>query len=54
MKFYKHGKDQESLPCIELDEGILITQPEILLALIKALIKKGTITQANIKAELGI
>ena len=53
MKFYKHGKDQEYLPCIELDDGTLITEPEILLALIKALIVKGTITQANIKAQLG-
>jgi len=52
MKFYKHGKDQESLPCVELDDGTLITEPEILLALIKALIKKGVITQAHIKAEL--
>ena len=38
MKFYKHGKDAEGLPCIELDDGTLITEPEILLALIKALI----------------
>jgi len=52
VKFYKHGKDQEYLPCIELDDGTIITEPEILLALIKALIKKGTVTQANIKAEL--
>ena len=52
MKFYKHGKDEESLPCVELDDGTLITEPEILLALIKALVVKGTITQANIKAQL--
>lgn len=52
MKFYKCGKDRESLPCVELDGGTLITEPEILLALIKALIVKGTITQANIKAQL--
>ena len=52
MKFYKHGKDQESLPCVELDDGTLISEPEIVLALIKALIVKGTITQANIKAQL--
>ena len=52
MKFYKHGKDEESLPCIELDDGTLITEPEILLALIKALVKKGIVTQANVKAEL--
>lgn len=52
MKIYLHGKGQEGLPCIELDDGTLITEPEILLALIKALVKKGVITQANIKAEL--
>jgi len=52
VKFYKHGKDEESLPCVELDDGTLITEPEILLALIKALVVKGTITQANIKAQL--
>jgi len=52
MKFYKYGKDQEQLPCVELDDGTLITEPEILLALIKALIKKGAITQADIKVML--
>ena len=52
MKFYKYGKDRESLPCVELDDGTLITDAEILLALIKALIMKGTITQANIKNQL--
>jgi len=49
MKFYKHGKDREYLPCVELDDGTLITEPEILLALIKALIKNGTVSQAQIK-----
>lgn len=52
MKFYLRGKDQEWLPCVELDDGTLITEPEIVLALIKALVKKGVVTQANIKAEL--
>lgn len=52
MKFYKYGKDQEPLPCIELDDGTLITEPEILLALIKALVQKGVVTQAEIKAKL--
>lgn len=52
MKFYKYGKDAEGLPCIELDDGTLITEPEILLALIKALVKKGVVTQGNIKTEL--
>lgn len=52
MKFYKHGKDQEMLPCIELDDGTVITEPEILAALIKALVKKGVITQADIRKEM--
>ena len=52
MKYYKDGKNTESLPCVELDDGTLITDSEILLALIKALIVKGTVTQANIKAQL--
>jgi len=52
MKFYKYGKDQEYLPCVKLDDGTLISEPEILLALIKALIKKGIVTQADIKAML--
>jgi len=54
MKFYRYGKDQESLPCVELDDGTLITEPEIVMALIKALIKKGVIKAADIKAELGL
>lgn len=52
MKIYKSGKDQEMLPCVELDDGTVITEPEILLALIKALIKKGIIKQSDVKAEL--
>ena len=52
VKIYLRGKDQEPLPCVELDDGTLVTEPEILLALIKALIVKGTITQANIKNQL--
>jgi hypothetical protein len=32
---------------VELDDGTLITEPEILLALIKALIKKGVRTWKN-------
>jgi len=52
MKFYKYGKDAESLPCVELDDGTLIAEPAILLALIKALIVKGAISQADIKGQL--
>jgi len=40
------------MPCIELDDGTIIIDAEILLALIKALIKKGTVNVSNIKAEL--
>ena len=54
VKIYKHGKDREMLPCIELDDGTLITEPEILLALIKDLIANKVTTQARIKAQLGI
>jgi len=52
VKVYKYGKDRETLPCVELDDGTLITEPEILLALIKALIKKGVVTQKDIKDQL--
>ena len=54
MKFYKYGKDQESLLCLELDDGTVITGPEILMVLIKVLVRKGLIKQADIKAEMGI
>jgi len=53
MKIYPHGKDTEGLPCIEID-GNVIVEFEILLALIKALIKKGVVTKADIKTELGL
>ena len=52
MKIHKLGKDGEGLPCVELDDGTIITEPEILFALIKALIKKGVITQKDVKAQL--
>jgi len=52
LKFYKRGKDTESMPCIELDDGTIIIDAEILFALIKALVKKGVITPKNIKDEL--
>jgi len=47
-----HKQGNEQAPCVELDDGTIIYEPQILLALIKALIKKGAVTQANIKAEL--
>ncbi len=52
MKFYKHGKDKESQPCIELEEGSVHTDLEVLFALIKALIKKGVLTKQEIKDQL--
>ena len=52
LKFWKRGKDEEWLPCVELDDGTIITSPEILKALIQALIKKGVVSQLEIKAEL--
>lgn len=52
MKFYKYGKDLEHLPCLELNDGTLIIHPRITLAALRALVKKGVITQADIKNEL--
>jgi len=52
MKFYKHGKDAEGLPCVELDSGTTVIIPEVTIALAKALVKKGVLTLAEIKAEL--
>lgn len=52
MKIYKLGKDQEFLPCVDFEDGSVHTDIEVLEALIKAIIKKGTITLKNIKDEL--
>lgn len=52
MKFYPLGKDQETRPCIELEEGSVHTDLEVLFALIKGLIKAGAITKQQIKDEL--
>ena len=52
MKFYKDGIDQETRPCIELDEGSVHTDLEVIFALIKALIKAGAITREKIVDEL--
>lgn len=52
MKFYKYGKDREGLPCVELDDGTLLVDAEILLMLIKALVKKKVVTVQDIKGEL--
>ena len=52
MKIYRYGKDQESQPCIELDDGTRKTELEIVMALIKTLVQKGTFTVAELKANL--
>lgn len=52
MKFYPYGKDEQDRPCIELDEGSVHTDLEVILALIRALLKKGTLTKQEIKNEL--
>jgi len=52
VKVYLYGKDQIYEPCIELDDGTIITEPGIVMALIKALTKKGLISQSDLKAEL--
>lgn len=51
MKIYRYGKDREYQPCVELDDGTLLTQLEFEVQLFKALEAKGTVTQANIKAQ---
>jgi len=52
VKLYPLGKDLEGRPCIELDDGMLITEPQAFLALVKALVKKGVVSQAEIRAQL--
>lgn len=52
MKFYKGGKDQEYEHCIELEEGSVHTDLEVIFALIKALIKNGVLTKQQIIDEL--
>ena len=52
MNIYKDGKDQESRACIELEEGSVHTDLEVIFAIIRALIKKGVLTKAEIIAEL--
>ena len=47
MKFYKFGKDMESLPCVELDDGTLILATEAVLALIEIL----KVDQAKLKEK---
>jgi len=42
------------MPCVELEDGTVIVDVRILLALVKALVKNGTVTVAEIKTELGL
>ena len=51
FKKYPYGKDQNSTPGIELD-GEYHENLDLIIALAKALIKKGVITRAEILAEL--
>ena len=50
-KLYPMGKDGESEPGFELN-GVYITNSRALIALARALIKKGVLTRAEIGAEL--
>lgn len=52
MKFYSLGKDKESQPCIELDDGSVHIALELMVAFIKALEKKNIIKQKDIKDEI--
>lgn len=52
MKVYRYGKDEELMPCIELKTGSVHTDVECLLALAKALVKKGVLTKQDILDEL--
>ena len=48
---YPHGKDQNGDPGIELN-GQYYANLDLIIALAKALIKKGVLTKAEIGAEL--
>lgn len=48
---YPYGKDGESAPGIELN-GVYYPDTDLIIAAIKALIKKGVITKADVVAEL--
>lgn len=52
MKYYINGKDCEYRPCIELEEGSVHADLEVIFALIKALIKNGLLTKKQIQDEL--
>ena len=50
-KKYPYGKDQNPAPGIELN-GVYYEDLDITIATIKALIKKGVLTKAELLAEL--
>ena len=52
MKYHRYGKDQETLPCVELDDLSVYPEGEILLALIEAFLKKGLLKIDDVKGEL--
>jgi len=52
VKYYKYGKDRETKSGVEIEGASFKTMDEIQIALIKALIKKGVITKAEIINEL--
>ena len=51
MKFFPYGKDKERRACIEIEEGSVHTDLEVIFALIKALIKNGVLTKKQIMDE---
>ena len=51
FKKYPNGKDQNTAPGIELD-GEYHENLDLIIALAKALIKKGIISRADVVAEL--
>jgi len=48
---YPYGKGEETVPGIELD-GKYYSNLDLIIALAKALVKKGVVSKAEIKAEL--
>lgn len=52
MKVYDMGKDQNPAPCIELEDGFVRSELEILGTLINLLIKDGITTKEKLIDEL--
>lgn len=49
MKFYRYGKDQEMLPCIELDDGTVLTVGEYVISAKKENPTYGTIVGGDVR-----